>query len=104
MWPSRDKYLSIIVGAVVNVGTSILDASQILDFKGILRDIEKYGYLIEKPLSAKKVSREKTGEEEIEDEAKAFEKLEKEILNDISTTNPIQNPRLRIRPSNYNHI
>jgi hypothetical protein len=87
MHPTKDKYLSTIVGSVVNVSSTIIEASKIVDFKGILRDIEKYGFEMEK-------SRVPKDEQDVEKAKKAF-RIEQAVLSDERQDVAIRKPILK---------
>jgi hypothetical protein len=87
MHPTKDTYLSTIVGSVVNVSSTIIEASKIVDFKGIIRDVEKYGDEIEKKLLWK-------DEQEAEKVKKAF-RIEQAVLSDDRQDVAIKKPILK---------
>lgn len=91
MWPSKELYLSTIVGALVNVSKCIVTNSAILDLEGTLRDIEKYGFAIA-PVNL----RSSLNSEDLEKEAE-FEKFEREVLQDLSKSDYIKKPVLKPR-------
>ena len=48
MIPSKDKFIDQIMNTVNQMELSIVDASKIIDFEGVIRDEEKYGFKIDK--------------------------------------------------------
>lgn len=96
MWPSKDKYILTIVGAFTNVSTSIINASNIVDFEGCLRDIEKFGFKIERPISVRLKEKESKSPEEFENEQKFLE-LEKSLIEEKTSNSEIKKPILKKR-------
>jgi hypothetical protein len=96
MHPTKDKYLSTIVGSVVNVSSTIIAASEIIDLKGILRDIEKYGFEMDKIRTVK-------DEQEVEKLKKA-KRIEQAVLADDRRDVAIKKPILKQRPGILNYF
>jgi hypothetical protein len=44
MLPNKEKFVNDIISSILNMSKLIINASRVLDFEGILRDFEKYGY------------------------------------------------------------
>lgn len=44
MVPLKSAFVSQIMRAVSEIANSVTDASKIIDFKGTLKDVEKYGF------------------------------------------------------------
>lgn len=47
MVPPKDKFIEDIITNIKNISDMIVESSKVIDFKGVLRDTEKYGH---KPL------------------------------------------------------
>ena len=97
MWPSKDKYLLAIVGALQNVSNVIINTSRICDFNGSLNDVEKYGYEIEKSNDSGQNEESKKSIEELEAEKKFAELEEKTLTQADSKNEIIKKPILKTR-------
>lgn len=92
MYPSKNRYLSTIVGAVVNVSRTIVHSSKILDFKGVMRDIEKYGFKVEKPARTRPPSNTDEASEE-----EKITNLERKLMEKNDQKSLIKKPIFNIR-------
>ncbi len=48
MLPTKERFIAEIMNSVNKITDLIIDSCSILDFEGILRDEEKYGFKVKK--------------------------------------------------------
>lgn len=44
MIPFKEVFVSKIMDCISKIGKSVINASKLIDFEGVLRDVEKYGF------------------------------------------------------------